>query len=486
MNSKNLLSETIERRGIERVITGNRLEQNSWHNFPIWKVFSSVSDVLLRGRRGVITNLTREFSIKALILLVFLIITAERSFSAPLVSKDLLLFYQDLHQNPELSLKEERTGAALAKGLEKEGLKVTYPFAGTGVVGVFKNGSGKTVLLRTDLDALPIIEETSLPYASKKKAINKSGREVGVMHACGHDIHVTSLLGTVRNLLKNKNRWQGTLVVIGQPAEEIGQGADQMIAAGLFKKFPKPDYALAFHVDASLATGNVSYVSGPVMAAADSVEVTFLGKGGHGAVPHENIDPIVIASRFVLDLQTLISRERDPLAPSVISVGSFQCGTKPNITPDKCLLELTVRSFTKDERSRLLEGIKRKAEASSRSSNAPKPLVELTKEAIPATFNDPALTARLVAILQTSLGKEKVIQGSPVTVSEDFSRYSERGIPSVMLFLGSVNEKRLGSLRKKGSLPSLHSSRYYPDAEETLSTGIQAMTSLVEGLLPPG
>jgi hippurate hydrolase len=422
---------------------------------------------------------------KRLIILMFLCVPAEVALSESYFSKDLLSFYQDLHQNPELSLKEERTGAALAKALQKEGIQVTYPFAGTGVVGVFQNGKGKTVLLRSDLDALPVGEETSLPYASKKKAIHKSGKEVGVMHACGHDIHVTNLLGTVRALVKNKHRWKGTLVVIGQPAEEIGQGAENMISNGLLKKFPKPDYAVAFHVDSGLAAGKISYVSGPVMAAADSVEVTIIGKGGHGAIPHENIDPIVIASRFVLDLQTLISRERDPLAASVISVGSFQCGTKPNITPEKCQLELTVRSFTKEERSRLLDGIKRKAEASALSSKAPKPTVEVTKEGTPATFNDPFLTSRLVSILQRSIGADNVVQGMPATVSEDFSRFAESGIPSVMLFLGSINGKRLASLRKQGNLPSLHSPRYYPDAEETLSAGIPAMTSIVEGLLPP-
>jgi hippurate hydrolase len=422
---------------------------------------------------------------KHFLILVLLLIPEGAALSESFFSNDLLSFYQDLHQNPELSLKEERTGAALAKALQKEGMTVTHPFAGTGVVGVFQNGKGKTVLLRSDLDALPIGEETSLPYASKKKAIQNSGKEVGVMHACGHDIHVTNLLGTVRALVKNKSRWKGTLVVIGQPAEEIGQGAENMISNGLLKKFPKPDYAIAFHVDSGLAAGKVSYVSGPVMAAADSVVVTINGKGGHGALPHENIDPIVIASRFVLDLQTIISRERDPLVPSVISVGSFQCGTKPNITPDKCQLELTVRSFTREERSRLLEGIKRKAEASALSSKAPKPTVEVTKEGALATYNDPTLTARLISILQVSLGKENVVQGNPVTVSEDFSRFTESGIPSVMLFLGSVNEKRLASLKKQGNLPSLHSPRYYPDAEETLTTGIQAMTNIVEGLLPP-
>lgn len=400
------------------------------------------------------------------------------------IAKDLIPLYQHLHQNPELSLKEEQTGAAIAKALEKEGMKVTFPFSGTGVVGVFQNGPGKTVLLRSDLDALPITEDTPLPYASKQKSLSKSGNEVGVMHACGHDIHMTNLVGTVRSLIKNKNRWKGTLIAIGQPAEEIGQGAENMIASGLLKKFPKPDFALAFHVDSHLASGKIAYVSGPVMAAADSVNVLIRGKGGHGALPQENIDPIVIASRFILDLQTLVSRERDPVEPSVISVGSIHCGSKHNITPESCALELTVRSFNKKERLRLLDGIKRKAEANAMSSGAPKPNVEITREGTPPTINDPALTARLVEFLEKSLGKEAVLKGTPATVSEDFSHFSEAGIPSAMLFLGSVSDNRLRKLQSKGKLPSLHSSSYYPDAEETLATGIEAMTVMVEGLLP--
>ena len=414
---------------------------------------------------------------------LFFTLLSSVCFSAAKVDSDLLELYKSLHQNPELSLKEEKTGATLAKALEKEGMKVTFPFGGTGVVGVFQNGFGKTVLLRTDLDALPITEETSLPYASKQKTVSKAGAEVGVMHACGHDIHMTNLVGTVRALIKNKNRWKGTLVTIGQPAEEIGQGAKNMLAAGLFKKFPKPDYALAFHVDSHLPTGSIGYVSGPVMAAADSVDVTFFGKGGHGALPQENIDPIVIASRFVLDLQTLISRERDPSEPSVISVGSFHCGSKHNITPENCKLELTVRSFDKKERTRLLEGIRRKAEASSLSAGAPKPKVEFSKEGTIATVNDPELTSKSVALLEASLGKKALIASRPATVSEDFSYYSEAGVPSLLLFLGSVSEDRLNKLKSKGTLPSLHSSKYYPDTEETLSTGIKAMTVLVEGLL---
>lgn len=405
------------------------------------------------------------------------------TFGVQTINSDLLDLYRTLHENPELSLKEEKTGTALAKALEKEGMKVTFPFAGTGLVGVFQNGSGKTVLLRTDLDALPITEETSLPFSSKKKALSKSGTEVGVMHACGHDIHMTNLVGTVRALIKNKNNWHGTIIAIGQPAEEIGQGARNLVDAGLFKKFPKPDYALAFHVDSHLPAGTLGYVSGPVMAAADSVDIIFRGKGGHGALPQENIDPIVIASRFVIDLQTLISRERDPNEPSVVSVGKFQCGTKHNITPESCQLELTVRSFNKVERMRLLEGIRRKAEASALSAGAPKPTVEFYKEGTPATVNDPNLTQKAVSILETKLGKKVVIPSKPATVSEDFSVYGEQGIPSLLLFLGSVSEKRLTKLKSQGKLPSLHSAFYYPDAEETLAFGIKAMSSIVEGLL---
>lgn len=422
----------------------------------------------------------------AFIILFFLVQIANgASADSATIAKELLPFYQELHSHPELSLKEEKTGLLLAKSLEKEGLTVTYPFAGTGLVGVLRNGKGKTVLLRTDLDALPITEQTGLSFASKVKTLSKNGSEVGVMHACGHDIHITNLLGTVRNLVKNRNRWQGTLVVIGQPAEEIGEGAENLLAAGLLKKFPRPDYAIAFHVHSLLPAGKIGYVSGPAMAAADSVTITVKGKGGHGAIPHESIDPVVIASKLVLDLQTLISRERDPLESSVISAGTFQCGTKSNIIPDNCRLELTVRSFTKTERERLLEGIRRKAEAQSLSAGAPKPLVEISKEGTTATVNNPQLVSQLVEVLQKSMGKEAVEPFPPSMASEDFSHYGEQGIPAVMFFLGSINENRMKKLKSQKQLPSLHSPFYYPDAEETLRTGIQAMTAIVEGLLPP-
>ncbi|NBT59256.1 amidohydrolase, partial [bacterium] len=241
---------------------------------------------------------------KIIALALFFFLTGYAQGATALkLDSDLLDLYKTFHQNPELSLKEEKTASLFAKALEKEGMKVTFPFSGTGVVGVFQNGAGKTILLRTDLDALPITEETSLPFASKKKVVSKSGIEVGVMHACGHDIHMTNLIGAVRNLIKNKSKWHGTIVAIGQPAEEIGQGARDMLAAGLLNKFPRPDYALAFHVDSHLPAGTLGYVTGPVMAAADSVDIIITGKGGHGALPQENIDPVVIASRFVLDLQ---------------------------------------------------------------------------------------------------------------------------------------------------------------------------------------
>lgn len=419
--------------------------------------------------------------------LLFALIIAGSSFlqatTAKELARSLIPFYQELHQNPELSLQEVETGKKLAQALKKEGMEVTHPFGGTGVVGVFRNGKGKTLLLRSDLDALPITEKTPVSYASKKKGTTKKGSEVGVMHACGHDIHMTNLIGTVRSLIQNKSKWKGTLLAVGQPAEEIGAGAKNLLEAGLYKKFPKPDYALAFHVDSHIPTGSIGYVSGPVMAGADTVRVTLKGRGGHGALPQETIDPIVMASRFVLDLQTIISRERDPNTPSVISVGQFHCGTKANITPESCQLELTVRSFTKEERQRLFEGIKRKAFATAESSGAPKPEVEVTKEGTPPTVNDPALTAKAIALLEISLGKKALIASERATVSEDFSHFSDGGVPTLMLFLGSVNESRLKKLKKKNKLPSLHSAFYYPDAEETLETGITALSSVAEGLL---
>jgi len=419
--------------------------------------------------------------------ILFFLITFYFSFlhasNSKEIARSLIPFYQDLHQTPELSLQETETSKKIAEALKREGMEVTYPFGGTGVVGVFKNGKGKTLLLRADLDALPITESTPVSYASKKKSTNKKGNEVGVMHACGHDIHMTNLIGTVRSLLQNKSKWKGTLIAIGQPAEEIGAGAKTMLDAGLYRKFPKPDYALAFHVDSHLPAGSIGYVSGPVMAGADTVRVVIKGKGGHGALPQETIDPTVMASRFVLDLQTLISRERDPNTPSVISVGQFQCGTKANITPEICQLEITVRSFTKEERERLIEGIKRKAVATAQSSGAPKPLVEVTKEGTPPTFNDPELASKALAILEKTLGKKALLPGERATVSEDFSYFSQEGVPALMLFLGSVKESRLKSLQKKGELPSLHSAFYYPDALETLETGIAAFSALAEGLL---
>lgn len=399
------------------------------------------------------------------------------------IARSLLPFYQDLHQNPELSLQEVETGKKLAAALKKEGMEVTHPFGGTGVIGIFKNGKGKTLLLRSDLDALPITEKTPVSYASKKRGTTKKGTEVGVMHGCGHDIHMTNLVGTVRSLIQNKSRWKGTLIAVGQPAEEIGAGAKNLLKAGLYKKFPKPDYAIAFHVDSHIPTGSIGYVSGPVMAGADTVKVIIQGQGGHGALPQETIDPIVMASRFVLDLQTVISRERDPNTPSVISVGQFHCGTKANITPESCQLELTVRSFTPEERERLLEGIKRKALATAQSSGAPSPTVEITKEGTPPTVNDPVLTSKAVAILEKTLGQKAIIPAERATVSEDFSHFSQSDVPTLMLFLGSVKETRLKKLKKQNKLPSLHSAFYYPDALETLETGISALSSLAQGLL---
>lgn len=399
------------------------------------------------------------------------------------LAKDLLPLYEKLHQDPELSFQEKKTAETLASELRALGLEITTNVGGFGVVGVYKNGAGKTVLVRTDLDALPVEEKTGLSIASKKKVPGPTGSEVGVMHACGHDIHIANLVGTVRNLVKNKSEWKGTLVVIGQPAEEKGEGAVQMLKDGLFTKFPKPDYALAFHVDSAMEVGKVGYIAGPAMAEAISIDILIKGKGGHGAMPHTTVDPVVIASHFVTDIQSLQSRERNPTEASVITVGSFHCGTKHNIISEECKLQLTVRTFNDQEKKRIKEGITRKAKAAALSAGAPEPVIDFSADATPALVNDAALVMRLVPVLKKSLGDNNVIEAEKAMVSEDFARYGMAGVPAAMFRLGTISPKRLKKLLNENNLPSLHSAYYYPEAEESLKTGIHAMSEMVAALL---
>jgi amidohydrolase len=399
---------------------------------------------------------------------------------------ELVEIYRDLHSHPELSNQEEQTAARVAKYWQEAGIEVHTGVGGHGLVGLIKNGPGPTLMLRTDLDALPVVENTNLVYSSKVKVKNGDGTTTGVMHACGHDIHMTNLIGVAQYLASHKQDWSGTLMLVGQPAEERGEGARRMLEDGLFTKFPKPDMALAMHVDATLETGKVGYRAGYSLANVDSVNITMRGRGGHGASPQSTIDPIVQAALLIVDLQTIVSRELDPLEPAVVTVGSIHGGTKHNIIPDDCSLQLTVRSFSDSVRQKVLEGIRRKAMAVARGAGAPEPTVEvLDEEMTPALFNDEKLVARIVPVLKKAIGDANVVDSEQSMGGEDFSRYGRAGVPVCMLRLGSVDPKRLAGLRRTGDPPSLHSAVYYPDADQALQTGITAMTAAVLDVLPP-
>ncbi len=398
----------------------------------------------------------------------------------------LVSLYRQFHLQPELSNQEEQTAARVAEYWRQAGAEVATGIGGHGVVGILKNGPGPTLMLRTDLDALPVTENTGLAYASHVKVKNSDGSTTGVMHACGHDIHITNLVGVAQYLAANKPQWSGTVMLVGQPSEERGEGARRMLDDGLFKRFPKPDMAVALHVDGTLETGKVGLRSGYLLANVDSVNVTMHGRGGHGAAPHTTIDPIVQAAQFIVSLQTIVSREMNPVEPAVVTVGSIHGGTKHNVIPDSCKLQLTVRSYSEAARTKILEGIRRKAEAVAAGAGAPKPTVEVLNETTPALFNDEKLTERLRPILVKALGESNVVSSEPSMGGEDFSRYGLAGVPICMFRLGSVEPHRLAGLTRGGmEPPSLHSAVYYPDAAETLKTGITAMATAAIELLPP-
>jgi hippurate hydrolase len=359
---------------------------------------------------------------------------------APLDSlyPDLEKLYLDLHQTPELSNHEEKTSAKLAARLKALGYEVTTGVGGYGVVAILKNGKGPTVLLREDMDALPVEERTGLAYASKVTTKDDSGATVSVMHACGHDVHMTGLIGAATLLAKAKDRWRGTLFLVAQPAEEKGNGATAMIKGGLFTKFGKPDFAVSFHDSAMLPAGKVSTVPGYANAAVDSVDLTIYGRGGHGAYPHTTVDPIVIAARTILALQTIVSRETRPTDPAVVTVGSIHGGTKHNIIPDEVKLLITVRTYKEEVRKRILESIDRIAKAEALAAGAPKPPKMEISEGTFATYNDPALTKRVAGALAKTLGESNVVEGEPVMGSEDFSEFGRAGIPSLQFNVGAV------------------------------------------------
>ena len=390
--------------------------------------------------------------------------------------------YRELHAAPELSFEEKETSQKMAARLRDLGFEVTEKIGGYGVVGVLKNGAGPTLLLRSDLDALPVVEETGLEYASKVRTVTKRGETVGVMHACGHDMHMTMLTASLDYLAHHRDEWQGTLIAMFQPAEELGAGAKAMIADGLLTKFGRPDYALALHVAADKEAGKVFLRGGFVFANVDSVDITVHGRGGHGAFPHMTCDPIVIAAKLIVDLQTIASREAKPTDPVVVTVGAIQGGTKHNIIPDDCKLQLTVRSYGEKSREKVLAAIQRKANAAAASAAAPEPTIEFS-EGTPALYNDPELAARLQAILRNSLGEENVVEAEPTMGGEDFGRIGGEGVPIVMISVGAVEPERLKSYQDAGEIPSLHSAKFYPQIESTITTGTTVLTSAALELL---
>ena len=410
----------------------------------------------------------------------------------------LLTIYKDIHSHPELSGYEERTAALVAKELRAAGCQVTEhvgkyadsKLKAYGVVGVMKNGDGPTVLVRTDMDALPVEEETGLPYASKVVAKNDEGKEVHVMHACGHDIHIAAFIGTARSLAKLKDQWHGTIVFVAQPAEEIGAGARALLKDGLYERFGKPNFALGFHDKADLEAGHIGVTEGYTSANVDSVDVTVRGVGGHGAYPHKTKDPIVLAAEIINAWQTIVSRENNPLDPIVLTVGSIHGGTKHNIIPDQVKMQLTVRTYKSNVRDRVLADIDRIAKGCAAAAGIPPdlaPIVTVSKDFITsAMYNDPELTKRLVAVWKKSLGDEKVEMIDPVMGGEDFSEYGlpDQSIPVVNFHFGAVDPAKIAEYKQAGKeLPTLHSSKFAPVPEPTIRVGIIGMTTAVLELM---
>lgn len=396
---------------------------------------------------------------------------------------DLFKLYKELHTNPELSYQEFETSEKLALILEEIGYEVTRNIGGNGVVALLKNGEGKTVMLRADMDGLPVEEKTGASYASTKKAINPDGKEVYTMHACGHDVHMSVLIGAAEYLYKSKSSWKGNLLLVLEPAEEVSGGARNMIKDGLFTKFPRPDFNLALHVSPSLQAGKVGYLPGWAMANVDSVDITVRGLGGHGAYPHTTKDPIVLAANIVTQLQTIVSRQIAPTDPAVVTVGSIHGGTKHNVIPNEVKLQLTLRSYADEVRNETISSIERIVRGAAISAGLEEdyfPLVEIKDEYTPAVFNNPDLVSRLQKSFNRSIGEENVIKVSPVMGGEDFGMFGrvEPIIPTALFWLGAVNKKVYEkAMREDLILPSLHSDLFLPDAEPAINTGVTAMSS---------
>ncbi|MEP6568843.1 MAG: amidohydrolase [Acidobacteriota bacterium] len=424
---------------------------------------------------------------------------AQQSLDA-MIDRDiasLVATYKLLHAAPELSHYEEKTASFFATQLRAMGYTVTEhvgkyerpQWTGYGVVAVMKNGAGPTVLLRTELDALPVDEKTGLPYASKVKTKNDAGQEVSVMHACGHDVHITSMLGTAKMLSELKDQWHGTLVILGQPAEETIDGARAVLRDGLYDKFPKPDFAIALHDSGELEAGKVGYTPGFTLASSNTVDIKIRGLGGHGSKPDATKDPIVVAAQVIMALQTIVSRENSPLDPAVVTVGSIHGGTRPNIIPDEVNMQLTVRAYREEVRQKLLAAIERITKGMAIAAGIPDdraPIVKVSEtEYTAATYNDPQLTERMAAAFVRGLGQDNVVKLPPAMASEDFGYLSlEQKIPAVQFTLGAVDPEKVKRSKEIGMpLPSLHSALFEPLPEPTLRTGVKAMTSVVLDLM---
>jgi amidohydrolase len=410
----------------------------------------------------------------------------------------LLAIYKDIHSHPELSAHEEHTSTLIAKQLRAAGCAVTEHFGiydkpelkGYGVIGIMKNGDGPTVLVRTDMDALPVEEETGLPYASKVTTRNDEGKDVHVMHACGHDAHIAAFIGTARALAKLKDQWHGTIMFVAQPAEETGNGARALLKAGLYTQFGKPDFALGYHDNAQMQTAHIGVTEGYTYANVDSVNITVRGVGGHGAYPHKTKDPIVLSAEIINALQTIASRENNPIDPVVVTVGSIHGGTKHNIIPDEVKMQLTVRTYKPDVRDRVLAAIDRITKACATAAGIPPeraPIVEVLKDQFtPATYNNPELTKRLVAVWKKQLSTDNVETTEPTMGGEDFSEYSlpDHSIPACDFWIGAVDPAKIADSKKNGTpLPSLHSSKFAPVPGPTIRVGIIGMTSAVLELM---
>jgi amidohydrolase len=393
--------------------------------------------------------------------------------------------YMDLHQNPELSYMEVNTSRKMADELKSIGFDVTSGVGGTGVVGVFRNGKGKVIMLRTDMDALPVKENTGLPYASTDIEKDASGNDSPVMHACGHDLHMSVWLGTLKTLVELKSDWKGTIVAVAQPAEEVSGGSIAMISDSLFQKFPKPDLALCYHVSAELPAGTIGYFPGPIFAGVNSAEITVYGKGGHGAIPHTTIDPIVLSARIVLDIQTIVSREINPVKPAVVTVGAIHGGTRSNIIPDEVKMLLSIRFFDEAVLKQIREALIRitKGDAIAAGLSEDKmPLVEFNSQNTPPVVNDQELVLKVVQHMKKIIGNENVIQVDPAMVAEDFGKYgrTDEKIPIALFWLGGVNQKKYTEHIENGTImPPLHNSSFAPDFTPAFKCGVAAMTRTV-------